>query len=216
MVMKLTQEFYTRESVTQIARELLGKIIFTQINGKLTGGMITETEAYAGVTDKASHAYNNRRTKRTEIMYSKGGVAYIYLCYGVHHLFNFVTNQKDIPHAVLLRGIFPVTGISEMENRTGKKFQISGFSDGPGKLSKALGISIIYSGENLERNRIWVEDHEINILDGDINIGPRIGVFYSGEDAFLPYRYLLKKDAIQKYIEKKSRDEPGIYHDFYK
>ncbi len=198
--MKLTQKFYTRESVTQIAKELIGKVIYTRFNGDITSGIITETEAYAGVTDKASHAYNNRRTIRTEIMYSTGGVAYIYLCYGVHHLFNFVTNQKDVPHAVLLRGINPLNGITFMENRLKKRFSSNGFSDGPGKLSKALGITVDYTGENLEGNRIWVEDHGIRVTDQDISIGPRIGVLYSGEDAFLPYRYLLKKEAIQRLI----------------
>ena len=98
--MKLDQSFYIRSSVTQIAKDLLGKVIFTRFGGTLTGGIITETEAYEGFTDKASHAYNNRRTERTEIMYSSGGVAYVYLCYGVHHLFNFVTHQTGIPHAV--------------------------------------------------------------------------------------------------------------------
>ena len=116
--MKLDQAFYTRSSVTKIAKELLGKIIYTQFGGILTGGIITETEAYEGITDKASHAFNERRTDRTEIMYTIGGVAYVYLCYGVHHLFNFVTNQKGIPHAVLLRGIYPIEGIPSMEKRT--------------------------------------------------------------------------------------------------
>lgn len=196
--MKLDQSFYTRSSVTQIAKELLGKIIYTQFEGILTGGIITETEAYEGITDKASHAYNDRRTDRTEIMYSNGGVAYVYLCYGVHHLFNFVTNQKGVPHAVLLRGIHPTEGIPTMEKRTHKKFSQKGFSDGPGKLSKALDIKTSHTGIDLTADTIWVEDQGISIKQGDILVTPRIGVDYAGKDAFLPYRFLTGLQGIKK------------------
>jgi len=203
--MKLDQAFYTRSSVTQIAKELLGKTIYTKFGGILTGGIITETEAYEGITDKASHAFNNRRTKRTEIMYSNGGLAYVYLCYGVHHLFNFVTNQQGIPHAVLLRGIYPIEGIPSMEKRTNKKFSQKGFSDGPGKLSKALAIKTHNTGLNLSGNKIWIEDKGITINKEDIRATPRIGVDYAGEDAALLYRFLI--DAIDI---KKSRINAGL------
>src|SRR5688572_7863163 len=103
--MKLKRDFYTREDVVLVAKELLGKVLCTKWNGKTTSGIITETEAYEGITDRASHAYRGRRTERTEIMYSEGGTAYVYLCYGMHHLFNVVTNKKDIPHAVLIRAV---------------------------------------------------------------------------------------------------------------
>jgi len=196
--MKLDQSFYTRSSVTQIAKELLGKIIYTQFDGILTGGIITETEAYEGITDRASHAYNNRRTDRTEIMYSNGGVAYVYLCYGVHHLFNFITNHKGIPHAVLLRSIHPIEGIPAMEERTAKKFSKKGFTDGPGKLSKALSIKTLHTGIDLTGNKIWLEDHGISIQHGDIISTPRIGVDYAGEDATLPYRFLIDIMGIKK------------------
>lgn len=196
--MKLDQSFYTRSSVTQIARELLGKIIFTQFDGKLTGGIITETEAYEGVTDRASHAYNNRRTDRTEIMYSNGGIAYVYLCYGVHHLFNFVTNQKGVPHAVLLRSIHPIAGLPTMEKRTAKIFSKKGFTDGPGKLSKALAIKTNHTGMDLTGEKIWVEDQGILIKEEDIIASPRIGVDYAGEDATLPYRFLIDVMGIKK------------------
>jgi len=108
--MKIPPSFYLKDDVVKIASELLGKYLFTNFNGMLTGGIITETEAYAGITDKASHAYDDKRTKRTEIMYYKGGTAYVYLCYGIHSLFNIVTNAENIPHAVLIRGIFPTLG----------------------------------------------------------------------------------------------------------
>ena len=203
--MKLEQTFYTIPTVTQIVKKLLGKVIYTQFDGILTGGIITETEAYKGITDKASHAYNNRRTKRTEIMYSNGGLAYVYLCYGVHHLFNFVTNQQGIPHAVLLRGIYPIEGIPSMEKRTNKKFSQKGFSDGPGKLSKALAIKTHNTGLNLSGNKIWIEDKGITINKEDIRATPRIGVDYAGEDAALLYRFLI--DAIDI---KKSRINAGL------
>jgi len=196
--MKLDQAFYTRSSVTQIAKDLLGKIIYTRFDGTLTGGIITETEAYEGVTDKASHAYNDRRTERTEIMYSTGGVAYVYLCYGVHHLFNFVTNQKGIPHAVLLRSIYPVKGIPTMEKRINKKFLQKGFSDGPGKLSKALAIKTQHTSQDLTGNTIWVEDKGISINKKDIIVTPRIGVDYAGKDAALPYRFQINLQTIKK------------------
>jgi DNA-3-methyladenine glycosylase len=200
--MKLNSEFYTRSSVTQIAQELLGKFIFTFFDDELTVGLITETEAYAGVTDKASHAYNNRRTARTEIMFASGGVAYVYLCYGFHHLFNFVTNIKDVPDAVLLRGILPVSGIEVMERRTGKNCTDKGFTNGPGKVSKALGIKINHSGMRLTGEKIWVEDRGIELTQRDYNKVPRIGVSYAGSDAQLPYRYVLTSDFVSVFKKK--------------
>jgi len=191
--MKLGPDFYLREDVTLIARELLGKVIFTRFDGLLTAGIISETEAYAGITDKASHAYNNRRTKRTEVMFQQGGKAYVYLCYGIHHLFNFVTNQKNIPHAILLRGFIPFSGIETMELRRGVKKKLKGFTDGPGKVSKALGINVAHSGLDLTGDKIWVEDRNFHVSKDEITIGPRIGVDYAGTDAQRPYRYLLTK-----------------------
>jgi DNA-3-methyladenine glycosylase len=201
--MKLTKEFYTRDSVKMIARDLLGKAIVTSFDKKLTAGIISETEAYAGIIDRASHAYNNRRTSRTEVMFSIGGVAYVYLCYGMHHLFNIVTNQKDTPDAVLLRGILPITGIDVMEKRTRKKSFDRSFTNGPGKASKALGINVSHSGESLSGNKIWIEDMGIEINDNDYTTGPRIGVGYAGKDAFLPYRFLLIDEAVGRIKKKK-------------
>ena len=112
--MKLQKDFYQREDVLTISRELLGKVLCTQFEGELTSGIIVETEAYAGETDQASHTYGGRRTLRTEVMYAPGGVSYIYLCYGIHHLFNVVTNFEGIPHAILIRAIKPIDGIDIM------------------------------------------------------------------------------------------------------
>ena len=118
---KLSLEFYQRNNVLQIAKDLLGKVLVTKWNKIVTSARIVETEAYAGVMDQASHAYGARKTKRNEIMYAHGGHAYVYLCYGIHHLFNVVTNTKNVPHAVLIRALEPVKGIEKMLERTGKE-----------------------------------------------------------------------------------------------
>ncbi|MCK7529085.1 MAG: DNA-3-methyladenine glycosylase [Ignavibacteriales bacterium] len=147
--MLLKRCFYVRSDVVTIARELLGKQLYSQVDGIITGGIITETEAYAGVEDKASHAWNGRRTERTEVMYCAGGVAYVYLCYGVHSLFNVVTNRKDTPHAILVRGIQPQEGIETILKRLGKAKYSAGLTNGPGKVTKALGIHYSQSGSDL-------------------------------------------------------------------
>ena len=197
--MKLDKDFYLRDDVVEIARDLIGKVIMTNINGFITSGIVSETEAYAGISDKASHAYNNRRTARTQVMYNEGGIAYIYLCYGIHHLFNFVTNGINVPHAVLLRGIIPLQGIDVMMKRCGKKHASKPFTDGPGKLTEALGIKTSLNGEDLTTGQIWVEDEGFQIGEDLIYCGPRVGVDYAGEDALLPYRFLLKdQEKIKK------------------
>lgn len=196
--MKLDKSFYIRDSVTQIAKELLGKFLFTYFNGELTSGVITETEAYEGVSDRASHAYNNRRTNRTEVMFANGGLSYVYLCYGIHQLFNIVTHTENNPHAVLIRGIYPIEGIEIMEKRAGKKFPVKGFSDGPGKISKLLNIQVKHSGLSLLGDMIWLEDKGIIIDEENMITGPRIGVDYAGEDANLPYRFLIDQDTLYK------------------
>ncbi|MDQ6814951.1 MAG: DNA-3-methyladenine glycosylase, partial [Bacteroidota bacterium] len=117
---KLPASFYQQADVVAITKELLGKIVVTNFENKLTAGRIVEAEAYNGPFDKASHSYNNRRTKRTEVMYSNGGVAYVYLCYGIHQMFNIVTNAKDIPNAILIRALEPLTGIAAMLERSNK------------------------------------------------------------------------------------------------
>lgn len=191
--MKLNKDFYLQDDVVAIARNFLGKVICTNLNGSLTSGIISETEAYAGIADRASHAFGDRRTRRTETLYRNGGRAYVYLCYGIHHLFNFVTNAEGIPHAVLLRGIIPHTGCSTMEKRRGKRCSDIHFSDGPGKASRALGIHTGHDGLDLLGDEIWVEENETIVKEKDILVGKRIGVDYAKEDALLPYRFVLKK-----------------------
>ncbi len=186
---KLPADFYQREDILLISRELLGKVLCTNFHGKLTTGIIVETEAYAGVTDKASHAYGGRRTKRTETMYAKGGSAYVYLCYGIHHLFNIVTNKENIPHAVLIRAIQPRDGIKIMLQRRNKKKVDQSLTAGPGSLTRALGITVKDSGTLLMDNLIWLEDQNINYTNQDILATPRVGVQYAGKDAQNPWRF---------------------------
>lgn len=190
--------FFTRADVVQIARDLLGKVLYTSFNNEITAGIIVETEAYAGVIDKASHAYNNRRTARTEIMYKKGGYAYVYLCYGIHPLFNIVTSVDGDPQAVLIRGIEPLHGFETMKIRKGKSLLNSKDGIGPGNVTKLLGIKVIHSGLILDYDTngemaIWLQDEEIYIPEEEVKISSRIGVGYAGEDALLPFRFQVTK-----------------------
>ncbi len=199
---KLPLEFYNRNNVLQIARELLGKILVTNFNNKITSGRIVETEAYNGIVDKASHAFGERRTKRTEIMYAEGGVSYVYLCYGIHHLFNVVTNQKDIPHAILIRALEPVSGIEEMLKRAGKTKPDFSLTKGPGNLSRALGISTVHTGISLSESKIFIADDGFSYAKKEIASSPRIGVAYAAEDALLPYRFFVKEN---RFVSGKSK-----------
>ncbi|HEX2631028.1 MAG TPA: DNA-3-methyladenine glycosylase, partial [Chitinophagaceae bacterium] len=139
-IQKLPLSFYRRDDVLKISEELMGKLLVTKWDGQTTSGRIVEVEAYQGAIDRASHAWNGRRTARNEIMYGEGGFAYVYLCYGIHHLFNVVTNSKDTPHAILIRALEPVQGIPLMLERTGKEKPDATLTRGPGNVSKALGI----------------------------------------------------------------------------
>jgi DNA-3-methyladenine glycosylase len=189
---KLDLEFYQHPNVLAVAKNLLGKVLVTQFNGQLTSGIICETEAYNGIVDKASHAYGGRRTQRTETMYAKGGIAYIYLCYGIHHLFNVVTNVDDIPHAVLIRGIQPLDGIPTMLQRKKLISPKPKMGIGPGNVSTCLGLRVDHDKTSLMGPHIWIEDRGISLRKKDIETSPRIGVDYAGEDAKLPYRFIWK------------------------
>lgn len=189
---KLDQHFYNRTDVLKIAKELLGKIIITTFDGQVTSARIVETEAYAGVGDRASHAWGGRRTNRTEIMYGTGGTAYVYLCYGLHQMFNVVTNQLGIPHAILVRAAEPVTGIDVMLQRTGKKQLDHTLTKGPGNVAKALGIFTHHTGLSLLGDDLFIADDGFRVKKKDILATPRIGVDYAGEDAALPYRFIIQ------------------------
>lgn len=189
---KLPLAFYTRKDVLLIAKELLGKLLVTRFNTILTAARIVETEAYQGITDQASHAYRGRKTKRTKVMYSNGGTAYVYLCYGMHHLFNVVTNEDEIPHAVLIRAAEPVIGIEEMLHRTKKTKLDYSLTKGPGNVAKALGINAQHTGINLLDDTVYIAEDGFVLDENSVISTARIGVNYAGEDALLPYRFIIK------------------------
>ena len=190
---KLNIDFYQRNDVIKIAKELLGKILVTKWNGIETSGRIVEVEAYNGVVDKASHASGGRRTNRNEVMYGEGGMSYVYLCYGIHHLFNVVTNRPETPHAILIRALEPIKGIDVMLERTGKKKLDNTLTKGPGNVSKALGISFkLHSGLSLLSKELFIAEDDFKLSKKEIIASPRIGVDYAGEDALLPYRFFIK------------------------
>jgi DNA-3-methyladenine glycosylase len=189
---KLTTPFYQRENILQIAKELLGKLLVTKWEGAVTSGRIVEVEAYNGCVDKASHAFGGRRTARNEIMYASGGVSYVYLCYGIHHLFNVVTNNKETPHAILIRALDPVKGIDIMLKRVGKKKLDNTLTRGPGNLSKAMGIFTKHSGCSLRNKELFIADDGFVLRKKEIIASRRIGVDYAGTDALLKYRFYVK------------------------
>lgn len=189
---KLDQHFYNRADVLKIAKELLGKVIVTNFQGQLSSARIVETEAYAGEGDRASHAWGGRRTNRTEVMYGLGGTAYVYLCYGIHQMFNVVTNQQGIPHAILVRAAAPLEGIEIMLQRTGKKKLDHTLTKGPGNVGKALGFFTRHTGLSLLGDELFIADDGFRVKKADILATPRIGVDYAGDDAALPYRFIMQ------------------------
>ena len=196
---KLPHSFYQHDVVTDLAVQLLGKQLFTKVDGELTGGTIVETEAYNGVLDKASHAYGGRLTDRTKVMYEQGGISYVYLCYGIHHLFNVVSGAAGIPQAVLIRGLEPTTGIDVMLERRNKIALLPNLTAGPGALAKALGIDRKLNAKDLLGDEIWIEDNGIYYQPDQLVAGPRIGVAYAADHALLPWRYYVKGN---KYVSK--------------
>ena len=169
--MRLTEDFYLQHA-TELAPLLLGKLICRQIDGQVIKCRITETECYFGETDTACHAHKGK-TERTKIMYESGGRAYVYLCYGIHSLFNVVTGNKDFPEAVLIRGI-------------------EGF-DGPGKLTKHLQIDRSLNGENLiVSDKLWLEDDG---FECKYKTDKRVGIDYATEEyRNIPWRFIMEEE----------------------
>lgn len=190
--MKLTESFYRRTNVVTVARDLLGKGLFTSMNGVVTGGIIVETEAYSW-KERGCHAFARKKTGRNSIMFESGGHAYVYLCYGMHHLFNVVTNESEVPEAVLVRALEPTHGIPEMQSRRGSVTDGIQLTSGPGKLTKSLGIDRKFNGKFLNGDEIWIEDLGLKFRSG-IESSPRIGIDYAGEDALLPWRFTVKNN----------------------
>lgn len=185
--------FYLNKDVIEVGQKLLGKYLFTKIDGVLTGGMITETESYKGIEDKACHAYMGEKTNRNEKMFEKGGIAYVYLCYGMHSLLNVVTNTKGEPEAVLIRAIEPIVGIDMMQKRRNKIKVERSLTAGPGSLSKALGITKKINGKSFKSENIWIEDKDVKILKKDIICSKRVGIDYAEEYINKPWRFRIKE-----------------------
>ncbi len=200
---KLPVSFYNRKDVLKIAREMLGKVVVTNMDGLVTSGRIVETEGYIGIVDKASHAFGGKRTPRNEHMYHAAGTAYIYVCYGMHQMLNIVTNARNIPDAILIRAIEPLDGLDIMAERTGKSKKDPTITRGPGNVGKALGIHKNYSGILLLDEVIYLADDGFKLPAEAIGVSSRIGVESAGADALLPYRFYVKGNA---YVSGKNRD----------
>ncbi len=190
--MKFDQEFYLNDTL-EIAENLLGSLLCTNINNKLVSGRIVEVEAYLGVTDKASHAYGGKRTKRTETMFRQGGIAYIYLIYGLYSLFNVVTSAEGIPHAILIRALEPVNGIDIMMERR-KTEKILSLTSGPGKLCTALNLTRDQNSINLTGDTVWLEQPDKIVPGNEIIHSKRIGIDYAEEYKEKLWRFYIKNN----------------------
>lgn len=186
----LPLKFYLREDTIAIAKDLLGKLIVVPGEGRRVSGMIVETEAYLGVTDRGAHSYAGRRTPRNEVMYGRGGHVYVFFVYGMYNQFNVVTGAVDTPHAILIRAAEPVEGIEIMRERRGE-MKDRNLTSGPGKLCIALSVDRTLNGEDLRGERVWLENHR-SFAPNEIAAGKRIGIDYAGKDAEKPWRFWLK------------------------
>ena len=202
--MIIDKEFYNRSAI-DVANDLLGKVLVREVDGRILKGKIVETESYIGAIDKACHAYNGRRTKRTEILYSDCGVAYVYFIYGLYLCFNVVTNEKDVAEAVLIRAIEPLNEFDYISQvRYKKQFkelsktQIKNLTNGPSKLCLAYLIDKDLNGDKLyEQGKIYLEESEEN--DFEIVKTKRIGIDYAEEAKDFLWRFYIKdNDFVSK------------------
>lgn len=191
---KLTRADYADPRPTRVARFFLGKFLCVQAPDGYVEGMITETEAYGGPDDAASHAFGNRRTARTEIMFAPGGAAYVYLCYGLHQMFNIVTGPLDLPQAVLVRAV-KITAGEEIVRRRRKGVAEKDWASGPGRVCVALGIAMHHNRSDLLGDLIWIEDRGVKVPAREIKRTPRIGVDYAGKWAAKPWRFVWEEQA---------------------
>lgn len=192
----LSRDFYDRDSLV-VAKELLGKVLVHEVNGKRISAKIVEAEAYMGVIDKAAHSYGGRRTPRVEVMYGGPGFSYVFMIYGMHYCFNIVTREEGVPQAVLIRAGEPVEGLELMaENRYKKELsqlsrsQFTGLTNGPGKLCRGLLIDRSLNGEDLCGNKLYVAEGTKE--DFSIVSAKRVGVDYSEEARDYPWRFYVE------------------------
>jgi len=209
---RLPREFYTRSDVLEVARDLLGKkLVVPGKNGARVAGIIVETEAYRGPEDRASHAYNGRRTNRTETMYGIGGTAYVYFVYGMYNQFNVVTNVADTPHAILVRAVEPSEGLEIMRRRRQGRSEYE-LTSGPGRLCLAMGIDRTLDKADLLGGRVWIEE-AASFSPRQIARGPRVGIDYAEEWVGKPWRFWVrdnpfvsKPNAIKRDMKRLVRD----------
>lgn len=189
---RLVEDFYQRDTLT-VAKELLGKLLVRKINGEELVCKIIETEAYLGADDKACHAYQNKRTSRTEAMFLPGGHAYVYLIYGMYNCLNVVSSKENRPEAVLIRAVEPLAGIDIMQqNRKVKNNKLINLTNGPGKLCQALNIDRNLNGYNLVTGQeLFIIEH-FQPTAFEIIADRRINVDYAEEDALKPWRFYIK------------------------
>ena len=188
---RLPRDFYTRSNVLEVARDLLGKkLVVPRRDGARVAGIIVETEAYRGPEDRASHAYNGRRTNRTETMYGIGGTAYVYFIYGMYHQFNVVTNVAGVPHAILVRAVEPSEGLDIMRRRRKGRSERE-LTSGPGRLCLAMGIDRKFDQADLLGERVWIEAG-VSISPRQIARGPRVGIDYAEAWVMKPWRFWVR------------------------
>ncbi|HEY0898363.1 MAG TPA: DNA-3-methyladenine glycosylase [Sphingobacteriaceae bacterium] len=189
---KLPQSYFLSDDVVHLAKDLIGKYLFVNTEDVVTGGIIVETEAYKGPEDVGSHAYNHRRTNRNDIMYSAGGVVYMYICYGIHDMLNIVTGPENTAHAILIRAIQPTEGLDVMRERRKVRNEDSRLCRGPGALAKALALKKVHNGISLQDNEIWIEDRGPRFQESELIAGPRIGLNISEPYKSIPWRFYVK------------------------
>lgn len=194
---RLDREFYNKNAI-DLSKDLLGKYLVHVVKGKKLSGKITEVEAYMGVQDKASHAYNNKRTSRTEPMYGIPGHSYVYLIYGMYYCFNVVAAEEGNPQAVLIRSIEPEENLELMaELRYGKtynslnNYQLKNFGNGPGKLCKALSITKEQNTLDLCSSNLYIEDRGDTVEQ--IIADKRINIDYAEEAKDYLWRFYIHK-----------------------
>ncbi len=188
---KLDKDFYI-ENALDVAKRLIGKYLIKNTPKGYIGGMIVETECYMGPEDDAAHSYNLKKTKRNEAMYEEGGISYVYQIYGMHYCLNVVTNQKNIPQAVLIRALEPVFGINIMKQN--RNTDIKNLTNGPAKLCKALNIDLTYNKESFLKNRLFIAKAKKDNNQFDIVATKRINIKYAKHYKDKPWRFIIKNN----------------------